>query len=73
MQESCIMYISEISAIHIPFDFICARGKAKEEALIDSSATENFINEQMVWHLGIRKQEMETPHRVFNVDGTENL
>ena len=72
-QDSCIMYVSEISAIHVPFDFICARGKAKEEALVDSGTTENFINERMVWRLGIGKQEMETPCRVFNVDGTENL
>ena len=67
------MYVSEISAIHVPFDFICARGKAKEEALVNSSATKNFINERMVRHLGIGKREVETPHRVFNVDRTENL
>ena len=45
MQETRIMYVSKISAIHVPFDFICARGKAEEEALIDSGATENFIDE----------------------------
>ena len=55
------MYVSEISAIHVPFDFICVRGKAEEEALVDSGATENFINERMVWRLGIGKWEVEMP------------
>ena len=72
-QDSRIMYVSEISAIHVPFDFICAHRKAEEEALVDSGMTENFINEWMVKRLGIKKREMNTPHQVFNVDGTENL
>ena len=61
MQDSRIMYVSEISAIHVLFDFICARGKAEEEALVNSSATENFINERMVRRLGIGKREVEMP------------
>ena len=73
MQDTHIMYVSEISAIHIPFDFICARGKAEEEALINSSATKNFIDERMVRCLGIGQWEMEMLHQVFNVDVTENL
>ena len=56
------MYVSEISAIHVLFDFICAHGKAEEEALVDSGTTKNFINERMVWRLGIGKREMETLH-----------
>ena len=60
-QDSRIMYVSEISAIHIPFDFICAHGKAEEEALVDSGATKNFIDKRMVRCLGIRKHEVEMP------------
>ena len=55
------MYVSEISAIHVPFDFICARGKAEEEVLVDSGATKDFIDEHMVRHLGIGRQEMPMP------------
>ena len=66
------MYVSEISAINIPFTFYCARGTAEETALVDSGATENFMDNRMVERLGIGKQEMATPHQVFNVDGSKN-
>ena len=66
------MYVSEISAINVPFTFYCACGTAEEIALVDSGAMENFMDNQMVERLGIRKWEMTTPHRVFNVDGSKN-
>ena len=69
---TCIMYVSEISAINVPFTFYCARGMAEERALVDSGATENFMDNWMVERLGIGKREMTTPRRVFNVDGSEN-
>ena len=67
-----IMYVSEISAINVPFTFYCAHGTAEETALVDSGATENFMDNRMVEHLGIGKQEMTTPCQVFNVDGSKN-
>ena len=67
-----IMYVSEISAINVPFTFYCARGTAEEIALVDSGATENFMDNRMVERLGIGKREMPMPRRVFNVDGSEN-
>ena len=45
---------------------------AKEYALFDSGATENFMDERMVQRLGIGKRAMKIPRRVFNVNGTEN-
>ena len=47
-------------------------GERKECALVDSGATKNFLDFRMVtrWHLGT--QQLEMPHQVFNVDGTEN-
>ena len=56
-----IMYVSEISAINVPFTFYCARGMAEESALVDSGATENFMDNWMVERLGIGKREMMTP------------
>ena len=44
----------------------------KEEALVDSGATENFMDERMVTWLEIECQTMEQPCWVFNVDETEN-
>ena len=66
------MYVSEISAINVPFTFYCACGTSEEIALVDSRAMENFMDNQMVERLGIRKWEMTMPHRVFNVDGSKN-
>ena len=66
------MYISEKSSINMPFTFSCACRTAKETALVDSSATENFMDERMVTRLGIGKRPMKQPRRVFNVDGSEN-
>ena len=66
------MYVSEISAINIPFTFYCACRMAKETALVDSGAMENFMDEQMVECLRIRKRKMMTLHWVFNVDMSEN-
>ena len=48
------------------------RGVAKENALLDSRATENFMDQRMVERLGIGLRPMKEPQRVFNVDGTEN-
>ena len=69
---SSIMYISEKTAINAPFTFSCARGMAEEQALVDSGATENFMDEKMVTRLSIRCQAMDQSRRVFNVDGSEN-
>ena len=67
-----IMYISEKLAINIPFSFVCVRGMAEEQALLNSGATKNFMDEWMVKRLGIGRRAMKVPRRVFNVDRTEN-
>ena len=66
------MYISEKSAINIPFSFVCTRRMAKEYALFDCVAIENFMDECMVQRLVIGKRAMKIPRRVFNVNETEN-
>ena len=66
------MYISEKSSINVPFSFVCVRGVAEENALLDSGATENFMDQRMVERLSIGLRPMKEPRRVFNVDGTEN-
>ena len=66
------MYISEKSSINVPFSFVYTQGVAKENALLDSRATENFMDQRMVERLGISLRPMREPRRVFNVNGTEN-
>jgi hypothetical protein len=66
------MYISEKTSINVPFSFICTHGTANENALLDSGATENFVDKWLVKQLGIGQRKMKQPRRVFNVDGSEN-
>ena len=46
--------------------------KRVEMALLDSGATENFLNYRMVQKLKINTSKLTQPRRVFNINGTEN-
>ena len=48
-------------------------GKAEEIALLDTGATETFINHTTVVKLCLRMKKLPYPHQAFNVDGTLNL
>ena len=48
------------------------KGQAVDTALIDSGATENFMNLKYAQNLQLPMQEMEDPQVVFNIDGTAN-
>ena len=65
--------VSAIKGITTHFTFLSKRGRADERALVDSSATENFIDHSMVRRLGIGTRKLPVPRRIFNVNGTENI
>jgi hypothetical protein len=46
--------------------------RAEAVALIDSGATENFINLGYAQWLGLPIQALDKPRKLFNVDGTQN-
>jgi gag-polyprotein putative aspartyl protease len=69
MQTCCI---SRINTLDLPLTFLSAKKTAAEKALLDSGATENFIDPRMVRKLGIGMVELAQPRTVYNVDGTEN-
>jgi RNase H-like domain found in reverse transcriptase/Reverse transcriptase (RNA-dependent DNA polymerase) len=66
------MYISNWNALHIPFTFKSAQGTTNEHVLLDSGATENFLDHWMVEHLQLRTWKLPVTRKVHNVDGTEN-
>jgi hypothetical protein len=66
------MYVSKENALKIPFDFKTYMAKAKEVALIDSGAMENFIDYQTVVQLRLGSNKLAMPRPVHNVDGTPN-
>jgi hypothetical protein len=56
--------------IKIPYTSIWKM--AKICALIDSGATENFLNKQVVKQLGVGRKLLLQPRKVSNIDGMEN-
>ena len=45
---------------------------AEEVALLDSGATENFMDMETWKRIGIGRKPLVKPIKVYNVDGTEN-
>jgi hypothetical protein len=48
------------------------REQAKEQALLDTGTTENFLHLQTVERLQLKTHKLEKPQQVKNVDGTPN-
>jgi hypothetical protein len=47
------VYINRMNVMHVPFTFRTAHTEAKEDALVDSGAMENFIDEEAWKRLGV--------------------
>ena len=45
---------------------------ANKVALVDSRATDNFIHTNFAERMGLRPARLEKPHKIWNVDNTEN-
>ncbi len=52
--------------------FESAHATAEREVLIDSRATDNFICKNLLQQLQIAYLPLETPLRIWNIDGTHN-
>jgi hypothetical protein len=66
------MYISRYNSVTIPFEFETFKGKAEETALVDSGATENFIDYKTVERLRLGTKKLEQVRSLKNIDGTLN-
>jgi hypothetical protein len=66
------VYIRKMNVMHVPFKFRTAHVEAREDALIDSGAMENFIDEDTWERLKVGRRPMEKAIKLLNVDGTEN-
>ena len=65
--------VSAMKGITTHFTFLSKRGKANEHMLLDSGATENFMDHLMIRRLGIGTRKLPVPRRIFNMDRTENI
>ena len=66
------MYIRRLNSVQMPFSFHTYLGKAEERALIDSGATDNFIDYKTVARLRLGSKKLRQPRPVRNVDGSPN-
>ena len=66
------MYIRKINAINMPFSFQTAHATAEEVALLDSGATENFLDYETWKRMKIGRRPLVKTIKLYNVDGTEN-
>jgi hypothetical protein len=66
------VYMSARKSMTVRFYTHSAKKRAEGIALIDSGATENFMNLNYAQWLGLPIKRLEKTRRLFNVDGTEN-
>ena len=56
----------------IPVSFRTSRAMANKRILVDSGATDNFIDPRLINHIGLGTRPLERPQRIWNIDGTNN-
>jgi hypothetical protein len=56
----------------IPVSFRTLYTRANKQILVDSGATDNFIDPRLIKRLGLRSLHLERPRKIWNIDGTNN-
>ena len=56
----------------IPVSFRTSRAMTDKRILVDSGATDNFIDPRLIMRLGLRTRNLERPRKIWNIDGTNN-
>jgi hypothetical protein len=64
--------ITKRNSIQVPFALYHGKGQEQEIVLLDTGATESFIDIGTVKCLHLGTQSLESPHPVYNVDGMPN-
>jgi Reverse transcriptase (RNA-dependent DNA polymerase)/RNase H-like domain found in reverse transcriptase len=64
--------LSKKKALNVPITFSSTQGSKVGRALIDSGATENFVDKRTARRWELPTHDLVYPRKVFNVDGTEN-
>ena len=66
------VYIMRYRSMRVPVSARTVYSKADIRALVDSGATDNFINPKFVKRLGLGTKALEKPRRIWNIDNTSN-
>jgi hypothetical protein len=70
--EVDMMYISRRKALQLPLNIVTYQGRQEDIALVDSGATNNFIDSRIVKKLNLGTRKVPRPIELYNVDGTHN-
>ena len=65
-------FVNKSNSVQIEFAVISYKWETKEIGLLDTGATENFIDSETVKKLRLGMKELPYQRPVFNVDGTPN-
>jgi len=66
------VFVNKSNSVQIEFAVISYKRETKEIGLLDTRATENFIDSETVKKLRLGMKELPYQRPVFNVDGTPN-
>ena len=56
----------------IPVSFRTSRAMADKKILVDSGATDNFIDPRLLKRLKLGSRKLDRPRKIWNIDGTNN-
>ena len=56
----------------IPVSFHTSCAMTDKRILVDSGATDNFIDPRLITWLGLGTRDLERPRKIWNIDGTNN-
>jgi hypothetical protein len=66
------VYLTHYQSMKIPVSFQTSYARADKQILVDSGATDNFIDPRLIKRLGLRSLRLERPRKIWNIDGTNN-
>ena len=56
----------------IPVSFRTSCAMADKRILVDSGATDNFIDPRLLKRLQLGRRKLDRPRKIWNIDGTNN-
>ena len=66
------VYITRYRSMKIPVSFRTAYARADKNILVDSGATDNFIDPRLIQRLRLGTHPLERARKIWNIDGTNN-
>ena len=72
MPKCNTVYLAHYWSLRIPVSFWTAYTRADKQILVDSGATDSFINPWLIKRLGLGTQQLQQERKIWNINGTSN-